>query len=56
MYTNVYDQGATALRLLMMYIGSDIDISDWEATPVIKMPPITVTAENVATITDDMRW
>ena len=55
-YTNVYDQGATALRLLMMYIGSDIDISDWEATPVIKMPPITVTAENVATITDDMRW
>lgn len=55
-YTNVYDQGATALRLLMMYIGSDIDISDWEATPVIKMPPITVTAENVASITDDMRW
>ena len=55
-YTNVYDQGATALRLLMMYIGSDIDISDWEATPVIKMPPITVTAENVAEITADMRW
>jgi len=55
-YTNVYDQGATALRLLMMYIGSDIDISDWEETPVIKMPPITVPAENVASITDDMRW
>ena len=55
-YTDCYDQGATALRLLMMYIGSDIDISDWEATPIIKMPPITVTAENVATITEDMRW
>lgn len=55
-YTNVYDQGATALRLLMMYIGSDIDISDWEATPIIKMPPITVTADNVGEITDDMRW
>ena len=55
-YTNCYDQGATALRLLMMYIGSDIDISDWEATPVIKMPPITVTKDNVDTITDDMRW
>ena len=55
-YTNCYDQGATALRLLMMYIGSDIDISDWDATPVIKMPPITVTKDNVDTITDDMRW
>ena len=55
-YTDCYDQGATALRLLMMYIGSDIDISDWSATPVIKMPPITVTIDNVATITDDMRW
>lgn len=55
-YTDCYDQGATALRLLMMYIGSDIDISDWDATPVIKMPPITVTAENVDTITPDMRW
>jgi len=55
-YTDCYDQGATALRLLMMYIGSDIDVSDWDATPVIKMPPITVTAENVASITPDMRW
>ena len=55
-YTNCYDQGATALRLLMMSIGSGIDISDWEATPVIKMPPITVTAENVDSITEDMRW
>jgi len=55
-YTDCYDQGATALRLLMMYIGSDIDISDWEATPVIKMPPITVTLDNVASITADMRW
>ncbi len=55
-YTNCYDQGSTALRLLMMYIGSDIDISTWTATPVIKMPPITVTKDNVDTITADMRW
>ena len=55
-YTNCYDQGATALRLMMMYLGSDIDISDWTATPVIKMPPVTVTKDNVDTITDDMRW
>ena len=55
-YTNCYDQGATALRLLMMYIGSDIDTTTFSATPVIKMPPITVTLENVDTITADMRW
>ncbi|MDO4548544.1 MAG: sugar ABC transporter substrate-binding protein [Clostridia bacterium] len=55
-YTNCYDQGATALRLLMMYIGSDIDISSFSATPVIKMPPITVTLDNVDSITADMRW
>lgn len=55
-YTNCYDQGATALRLMMMYLGSDIDISGWDATPVVKMPPITVTKENVDSITADMRW
>lgn len=55
-YTNCYDQGGTALRLLMMYIGADMDISDWEKTPVIKMPPITVTIDNVESITPDMRW
>lgn len=55
-YTNCYDQGATALRLLNMYIGSSIDISGWSQTPIIKMPPITVTAENVAAIAPDMRW
>lgn len=55
-YTNCYDQGATALRLLMMGIGSNFDITAWESTPVIKMPPITVTKDNVDTITADMRW
>lgn len=55
-YTDCYDQGATALRLLMMYIGSEVDISGWEKTPVVKMPPITVTLDNVASITPDMRW
>ena len=55
-YTNCYDQGATALRVMMMYLGSDIEISGWDATPVVKMPPITVTKENVDSITADMRW
>ena len=55
-YTNCYDQGATAARLLMMYLGSNIDTSTFTRTPVIKMPPITVTLENVDTIDEGMRW
>lgn len=55
-YTDCYDQGATALRMLMMYMKSDIDITAWTASPVMKMPPIAVTIDNVATITEDMRW
>ncbi|MBO5504807.1 MAG: sugar ABC transporter substrate-binding protein [Lachnospiraceae bacterium] len=55
-YTNCYNQGATAARLLMMYIGSDLDTSTFDQTPVIKMPPMTVDASNVDSITEDMRW
>lgn len=55
-YTNCYDQGATTARLAMMYIGGNIDTSQFTKTPVIKMPPIVVTKENVASITPDMRW
>lgn len=55
-YTNCKDQGATAARLLMMYLGSNIDTGTFSVTPVIKMPPITVTLDNVASITPDMRW
>ena len=55
-YTNCYDQGATAARMLMMYIGSNIDTSTFTETPVIKMPPMTVDSDNVDSITEDMRW
>ena len=55
-YTNCYNQGATAARLLMMYIGSNIDTSTFSKTPVIKMPPMTVDKSNVGDITPDMRW
>ena len=55
-YTNCYNQGATAARLLMMYIGSNIDTSTFSKTPVIKMPPMTVDKDNVGSITPDMRW
>lgn len=55
-YTNCYDQGATAARLLMMYLGSNIDTSTFTETPVIKMPPITVDSTNVSTIAEEDRW
>jgi ribose transport system substrate-binding protein len=55
-YTNCYDQGATAARLLMMYLGSNIDTSTFTETPVIKMPPMTITKENVGTIGAEDRW
>ncbi len=55
-YTNCYDQGATAARLLMMYLGSNIDTSTFTETPVIKMPPITVDITNVGSIAEEDRW
>lgn len=55
-YTNCKDQGKTAARILLMYLNSNVDTSTFTKTPVTKMPPITVTKENVAEITPDMRW
>ncbi|MBP3890788.1 MAG: sugar ABC transporter substrate-binding protein [Solobacterium sp.] len=55
-YTNCKDQGKTAARILLMYLNSNIDTSTFTKTPVTKMPPITVDASNVDTITPDMRW
>ncbi len=55
-YTNCYDQGATAARMLMMYIGSEINTSTFTETPVIKMPPMVVDSDNVDSITEAMRW
>lgn len=55
-YTNCYDQGSTAARLAMMFMGGNIDSSKFTKTLKIKMPPIVVTSENVGEITPDMRW
>ena len=55
-YTNIYDQGATAARLAMMYIGGNIDTSTFTQTPLIKMAPIAVTIDNVASIAEADRW
>ncbi len=55
-YTNCKDQGKTAARIMMLYLNSNIDTGSFNKTPVTKMPPITVDASNVDTITEDMRW
>ena len=55
-YTNCKDQGKTAARIMMLYLNSNIDTSTFTKTPVTKMPPITVDATNVSSITPDMRW
>ena len=55
-YTNCKDQGKTAARIMMRYLNSNLDTGSFTKTPVTKMPPITVDASNVDTITEDMRW
>lgn len=55
-YTNCFDQGATAARLAMYLIGSETDTSTYTSTPVIKMAPIVATPETVANIGESIRW
>ncbi len=55
-YTNCYDQGATAARLAMYAIGAGINGTMLTSTPEIKMAPIVVTSETVDTIGENIRW
>lgn len=55
-YTNCYDQGATAARILMYAIGAEFDPSTFTKTPVVKMAPIVVTKDSVGNISDSIRW
>ncbi|GLI18274.1 D-ribose ABC transporter substrate-binding protein [Tepidanaerobacter syntrophicus] len=57
-YTNCYDQGATAARLALYLIGGvgEIDSSKFTKTPVVKMAPIIVTKDTVGSISPEMRW
>lgn len=55
-YTNAKSQGAACAQMALFMIGSGVDSSKFEKTPVIKMAPVIVTKENVGTITEDMRW
>jgi ribose transport system substrate-binding protein len=55
-YTNCYDQGATAARLIMYFIGAEANTSTYKATPILKMSPIVVTSKTVGSIGDNIRW
>jgi ribose transport system substrate-binding protein len=55
-YTNCYDQGATAARMAMYAIGAEVDGSKFTKTPIIKMAPIVVTKSTVASIAEKDRW
>lgn len=55
-YTDVKAQGAACAQFTMYAIESGITGSMLSETPIVKMASITVTADNVADITDSMRW
>ena len=57
-YTNCYDQGATAARLALYFLSAtgDVDTARLTRTPVVKMAPIVVTQKTVGTISPDIRW
>lgn len=55
-YTDCYDQGATAARLAMWLVDSKIDTSSYQYTARIEMTPVLVTSENVASIPPEARY
>ena len=55
-YTNCFDQGATAARLAMWLVDAQIPHDSYQYTARIEMQPIVVTAENVATIPMEDRY
>jgi len=55
-YTNCYDQGATAARLALYLIGGGVDTSAYTTTPIIKMSPIIATPDTVMNIGPSIRW
>lgn len=57
-YTNCYDQGATAARLALYSLSAsgEVDSSKFVNTPVVKMAPIVVTKKTVGSISPNIRW
>jgi ABC-type sugar transport system substrate-binding protein len=55
-YTNCYDQGATAARLAMYFLSSGMHPTEIPETGVIEIAPVAVTIDNVDTIREEDRW
>lgn len=55
-YTNAQTQGVACAQFAMYAIETGSLASTLSETPVVKMAPVVVTADNVAEITEDMRW
>ena len=55
-YTNCKTQGVACAQMAMYAIESGITASSLSSTPIVKMSPIVVTADNLSEITEDMRW
>jgi len=55
-YTNCYEMGADAIRLCEYLVSSGLKPKDIPRTGILKISPIVVTKENVATIPEENRW
>lgn len=55
-YTNCYEQGAAAMRLVEFLLTSGLKPSDIKKTGVIQIAPKVVTKENVKDIRPEDRW
>ncbi len=55
-YTNVWDQGETAAKMALLFIGSEYDYSVLSQTPKVMMEPIIVTIDTVGSIEPEERW
>ena len=55
-YTDCNEQGISCAQMAMFAIESGITGSAMSETPIVKMAPIVVTADNLSEITEDMRW
>lgn len=55
-YTNCFDQGATAFRLMLFALNSEIQPSEFTSTPIVKMSPIVVTVDTLDLVPESIRW
>lgn len=55
-YTNCYDEGSTALKLVLYVLGSEYNTANVTVTGVMAMEPIVATKETVGEIAQEDRW